>query len=440
MQGDAAKSLRNGARMADLDQLRRDMLFILTGFRYSIDRPPSPRFDADRFTALMLPIEEARIRFNARVRYGDRASVSDFAAARDELLGFLARFTALVRNDRSVLDRRYRMPVPQREATEGSDIIRFLSNREKPLSVAEALDAVQAFLVGLKFEKNAFQAALPFEQLEKLVPRQQVAPVHFDVVNNRIVVINREPRTQEADRKNIQGALEHIRESGATLVGNLERSNCDKRLLETVKELQSQLTGNANIVRIGLTNMACATMSAQFKNELPEAIVGMFSSYNTSVSLYVAQFPEWEQFTERAAAIELDDEDVARVEDTADEVIESLRKSGALADPEVPKTIEAVRQFLRFPGSSSKRAAFAMIRTIENLVSSILRHALLFVGKTTEKVTNAGSTVAASVIIGLLGIALTSATGIGPAAYRAGAPWVQQAAEIVQKQIEKMGQ
>jgi hypothetical protein len=43
-------------------------------------------------------------------------------------------------------------------------------------------------------------------------------------------------------------------------------------------------------------------------------------------------------------------------------------------------------------------------------------------------------------IVGLLGIALVSASGIGPAAVRAGAPWVKQAAEIIQKQIEKVAE
>lgn len=78
-----------------------------------------------------------------------------------------------------------------------------------------------------------------------------------------------------------------------------------------------------------------------------------------------------------------------------------------------------------------------MIRTIENLVSSILRHSVNFFGKTAEKTVEAGATAVSKIIVGMLGIALMSALGIGPAAVRAGAPWVKQAAEIVQKQIEK---
>jgi hypothetical protein len=78
-----------------------------------------------------------------------------------------------------------------------------------------------------------------------------------------------------------------------------------------------------------------------------------------------------------------------------------------------------------------------MIRTIENLVSVIIRHSIEFLSQTAEKSVDAGSTAAAKIIVGLLGIALLGASGIGPTAVRAGAPWVKQAADIVQKQIEK---
>jgi hypothetical protein len=264
-----------------------------------------------------------------------------------------------------------------------------------------------------------------------------VAPVQFDIVNSRIVVASRAAQPSEADRANIQSALEHIRGSGENLLNNLANSNCDRRLLESVSELQSQLISEGNIVKIGLTNMACGVMAAQFQAELPDAIAGMLNAHNASISLYVAQFPEWEQFTQKASLIDLDEDDVAEVDIASGEIIEALAQSPELADPEVPKTISFLRQFLAFPGTSSKRAAFAMIRTIENLVSSIVRHSLVFFSKTAENVVDAGSKAASRVIIGLLGLALMSASGVGPAAMRAGAPWVKQAAEIVQKQIEK---
>jgi hypothetical protein len=115
-------------------------------------------------------------------------------------------------------------------------------------------------------------------------------------VNSKITVAKVAPMAAPGDRTNIESALDYIRNAGKTLIANLENSNCDRRLLDGVKELQEQLIGRGDIVKIGLTNVACGTMCGHFQSELPEAILARFSSYTSSVSLYVAQFPEWEQF------------------------------------------------------------------------------------------------------------------------------------------------
>src|SRR3546814_20633609 len=81
--------------------------------------------------------------------------------------------------------------------------------------------------------------------------------VQFAIVDGRIVVDQRSPQTDQADRDNIISALEHICSSGDQLISNLDNSNCDRRLIDSVKELQDQLTSDGNIVKIGLTNMAC---------------------------------------------------------------------------------------------------------------------------------------------------------------------------------------
>jgi hypothetical protein len=124
----------------------------------------------------------------------------------------------------------------------------------------------------------------------------------------------------------------------------------------------------------------------------------------------------------------------------ATDIIDAFDKNPNFAEPDVPETIVSIKKFLSFPGNSSKRAAFAMIRTIENLVSSIIRYSVEFFAKTAEKLLEDLSTAASRTIVGLLGLALMSATGIGPAALRAGAPWVNQAAEIVKKQIEQLAE
>lgn len=425
-------------------EIRRDIVMFLSALRQAIDRPfrsraPDVEAERERFMRSMMRVEEARHRFNSRTRYREEPTENEWAAARSELLAFVKAFMHSEDADPEIFDRRFRIsPIMRPERENPTNFLqRLMPGRETVVTVADALIEFQSYVESVRPELAAAQSLPAFEDLGRIVPRQQVAPVQFAIVDDRIVVSQQPPRTDEADRANIQSALEHIRGSGDRLVDNLENSNCDRRLLDSIKELQLQLTSDGNIVKIGLTNMACGVMSAQFRAELPDAIAAMFNAYSASISLYVAQFPEWDQFTQKAAAIDLDDDDLVEVDTAAGEIIAALAANPQLADPEVPKTIAFVRQFLAVPGGSSKRAAFAMIRTIENLVSSIIRHSVSFFSKTAEKTVEAGSTVASKVIVAMLGIALMSASGIGPAAVRAGAPWVQQAAEIVQKQIEK---
>ena len=425
----------------EFENMRRNIALFLTSLRRSIDLPYRAAgsrvtdSERDRFMRMMMMVEEARIRFDTYMRYREKPTSAEWTETREALLSFLNRFVQSDDVDPKVHQRRFIVsPLPSRQRDD--PFIQLFTDREESKLVGDALVIFRSYVEASRVPAVE-QGERSFADLERIVPHQQVAPVQFNIVDGRIVVSNRAPRTAKADRANIQSALEHISGSGEQLISNLESSNCDRRLLESVKELQSQLVSDGNIVKIGLINMACGVIGAQFHAELPDAIAGMLNAYNASISLYVAQFPEWEQFANKAASIDLDESDVARVDAAADEVIVALSKDSDLADPEVPKTIAFVRQFLSIPGPSSRRAAFAMIRTIENLVARIIRHSMDFLSKTAEKSVDAGSTAASKIIIGLLGIALLSAAGIGSTAVRAGAPWIKQAAEIVEKQIHK---
>lgn len=425
----------------EFQDLRSDVAAFLIAMRHAVDRPyrsPSQQAagDRDRFTRSLLLVEEARIRFNSYVRFREEPTPQEWVEARDVLLKFVNAFMHSQDIDPSIYDRRFRIPMPSSQRARLSPFLAGLV--ERSASVGDALVAFQN-LLEQSTVASRLQATLKFEDLDRIVPRQQVAPAKFDVVANRIVLANAAPRTLEEDRINISAALDHIVDTGSKLIQSLEDSNCDKRLLASIKELNFQIINNDNIVKIGLTNLACGVMCAKFQEELPDALNAMFTSYNASISMYVAQFPDWEKFTEKASSVDLNDDEIRDIDIAAGELIQTLEAQPGLADPEVPNTIRLVREFMYRPGNSAKRAAFAMLRTIENLVASIVRHSVNSLSKTAEKVVDQTSTVAAGVIVGLLSIALVGATGIGTAAVQAGAPWVQQAAELVQRQISQLG-
>ncbi len=392
-------------------------------------------------TKILTLIEEARIRFNT-YRFDDdiSASVHD-TKARLELVYFLDTFIQSDFMNQRILKAPFRiisgyvLPGP----TDHSFRDRFFVNRN-PVSLLQAIDIFKEYIENNTLADGANQIELPFMQLGQIVPQQKVAPAQFNIVDNKVFISKKSPTYLERDASNITHALDHISQSGKNLIAELEFSNCDRRLLEKVRNLHDQIAKNDNIVKIGLSNFECSIMGVQFRNELPDAIFAMLTAYNTTVAQYTAQFPDWVQFSQNAATSGLDDADVRELSKTAEKLIDILNQSPSLADPEVPKTIRLVKEFITSPESSTKRAAFAMLRTIENLVSSIVHHTLLFTAKTGEKLAEKGSAVASSAIIGLLGIALVGASGIGSTAIRAGAPWLQQAAEVVQKQIERANQ
>lgn len=424
----------------NFQDLRRDISTFLMAMRYAVDRPYRPvsrrgTEDREQFMRSMLLVEEARVRFNSYVRFREEPTPEEWIEVRDGLFKFVNGFLHSPDVDPAVFDRPFRVPVPSAQRDNLSPFLMLLT---QGATVGDALVAFRNVLQQSTVT-TTLQTSLDFGDLTTIVPRQQVAPARFDVVDGRIVLADLIPKTLEEDRGNISAALDHIKGSGESLIRSLEQSNCDRRLLDSVRELHTQIEANGNAVKIGLTNLACGVMSAQFQQELPDALNAMFNSYSASVSMYVAQFPEWEQFTQRAASIDLDEEEIAEIDVAASEVIRALESQPELADPEVPKTIKLVREFMSRPGNSAKRAAFAMMRTIENLVSSIVRHSVAALERTAEKTVDGLSTAASKIIVGLLSIALVGATGIGSAAVHAGAPWVKQAAEVVQRQISQLG-
>jgi len=421
-------------------EFRRDIVALLQTLRLSLDRPYrdlslSGADGREKYTRAMLLVEEARIKFNSYVRQRHEPTEQEWHHARDIVLKFLNTLLHSPDVEPEFYQRRFRIPSPRIDRENLSSLTVALSDGDFTIgeAIIRYIEAIENSRVA-----GSIQIPLDFGELVKIVPRQQVAPAKFEIVDSRIVISDGAPKRLEEDTKNIDAALDHIVGTGKNLIESLEQSNCDRRLLESVKELHKQVTQDGNIVKLGLTNLACGVMCSQFERELPDALCATFNSYNTSISMYVAQFPEWEQFTQRAASIEIDDESIVEIDLAASEVIEALEAQPELADPEVPKTIKLVRELMSHPGKSAKRAAFAMLKTIENLVSSIVRHSIVALNKTAEKTVEAISSAAAQVITGLLSIALIAASGIGPAAVNAGAPWVDKITATVREQIEAL--
>lgn len=285
------------------------------------------------------------------------------------------------------------------------------------------------------------QTNLSVRDLRSIVPAQKVAPVQFEIRAGRLAILHTPRKGLPEDAANIANAKQTLLDQGNRILSELERSNCDKRLLESVQLLQRQLEDDGNAIQLGLSNVACEVMVRQFQAELPDAVFAMVKAHTRGVEMFAAQFPEWEKFVENAAATALIESDVDFVAKAAAQVVETLEKSPALAEPEVPKTILRLRELLAAPGASGRRAGFAMLRTLENLISRIYAHCVDFADQTAANTVKQLSMTAATVVVAsLLAIALNAAGTISPVAVKVPEmQWLRSATEVLKRELDGIG-
>jgi len=91
-------------------------------------------------------------------------------------------------------------------------------------------------------------------------------------------------------------------------------------------------------------------------------------------------------------------------------------------------------------GRKTWRAAFAVLRTIENLVAKVYEYGADFLDKTVRKTLDDLSGAASKVVAGaLIAIALAATANLGGVASKvAETAWMRTAAEIIKKQMEEL--
>lgn len=446
-----------------LEEFQRDIDRLLLELKVSMEAPSlfSEIAHSNQQASLeiqaLLEIEKARMflrRFPYFLRRKQRL-IADLsypyqAEARtiiSHLVDYLERYFA------SELPERKRRPLPigRLRNSRFSPFANELALKMRPSTPTELLSLIENYIyqVEIVIEKNGdlFDAggarvddqAAVAGMLRRIVPLQQAAPAQFEIKNSRVVVLHANNAPKQADADNARAALDHLKSAGENLISGLLNSNCDGRLLSSVKDLQAQLVDNENVVKLGLANLASEAMCNEFRAELPDALAAMFRSFTTAISQYLAQFPDWQRFTQNAQDIELDALDKDELIGATGYLIDAIEQDPELADPEVPKTIKLIREFLRDPKLAFKRGAYAVIKTIENFVSAICDYASKLVSSIAEKsIESISSIVTSKKIIGLLLLAVAGANAVGPTAAIIGSPWVQNAGDLAQTLITQL--
>lgn len=279
-------------------------------------------------------------------------------------------------------------------------------------------------------------------RLKSILPTQKIAPLQFEIVQDQLRILSRSSKPEEAAASPVSAAKTQILGLGDQIVLELERSNCDRRLLEAINKTQAEILSEESIVQIAISGIYCGNLAKAFQPELAGAVDVMLSTYSMTIGMYAAQFPEWRSFLENSASAEIDESDLSVIQSTITSLADNLEKNSVLVDPEVPRTLREISQFIQHPRQSAKRMAFAAIRTAENLVISIWSHSADFLGRKLEKTKEIGSSVAArAVVLSLLVIALDAAAGISPLTSKISEMnWMRSAIELVERQRTRLMQ
>lgn len=275
--------------------------------------------------------------------------------------------------------------------------------------------------------------------LRQIVPGQKIAPLQFDIRGERLVIVEQRAGYDRRDHANIEAARKDLQNSGDKVLDQLEKSNCDRRLVESVELLQAELAAG-NIIAIGFSNIRCEMMASAFEKELPDAVMAMLRAHSRNIDLFASQFPDWNRFIENAASAHIGADDIEALDKATRKVVAEIEANPELAEPEVPKSLLRLAELVANPRTASKRAAFAVLRSLENLFSRIFSYTADFVDMTIKKTTESVSrTIAKGAAIALLSLSLASAYLVSPVAGKVPEmQWLRDAIEIVQKQIQRM--
>lgn len=279
------------------------------------------------------------------------------------------------------------------------------------------------------------------QKIKKIVPKNQgVAPVKFDVQDQKLIIVPQAHQSLVEDAANIRAAKEELTQAGEKILEELERSNCDKRLLENFRDLQSKLGSDVDVIRLGLANIGCEIMCNSFQNELPDAVSSMLKAQTLGINMFVGQFPEWHSFTEKAATVNIGSAEIQQISNAARGVIQSLNSKPEVADPKVPQTLKALNDLIDNPKLATKRAAYAVWRSIENLIIKVFQYGADYIEKSVEKTIDGASTVTAkAAVIVLMSAALAGAAALSPIASQIPeSAWIGKAVDAVRKQIDEL--
>ncbi len=299
------------------------------------------------------------------------------------------------------------------------------------LVITDTKSYIKAYIDALP--PPATPAELVADKVAELVPDQKIGPLRFALVDGVVRVEHQMAIPASRDLNNVNAARQELIAAGKAGAEFLQSSNFDRRFADEVLSIVSRLDAVQDVIALGVAAISFQQVVDSFKHELPNFWSAKLQGFSLGLSMYVAQFPEWMRFAENAADAEYSSEDVSRLYVAGHTLTEQLKAQGSLVDPEVPRSLAFLLESVRDPRRAAKRTVFATIRSIENLISVVVKGFGTIVSGVPDGAKK-GVASATTVIIGsaLLYAAATAAVHIDPAAGRVlRTSWLGKAGKLI---------
>lgn len=290
-----------------------------------------------------------------------------------------------------------------------------------------------------KFAPAPINAPDDLPDVSKIVPAQKSAPMKYAVVNGKLQLKRQSARVSAEDRQMVSQGRAALQDDANSIIQSLAGSNADPRFLAAFGEIRDVLAADSDVIRLGMLSVSCNSLVTRFHEQLPDIVGAKLDAFDTNLGMFVSQFPDWRKFIENAASTEdLSREEIRAIFNVGQDLAEKLQANDELVDPRVPKSLKLILEAIRDPGKASKRAVFAAVRTLENLIGTIILGFGGFFGAGfagAKEGLKASSKIAAIALI--LGVAANSAANLAPSATKlVKSDWLEKAASAIKKAME----
>lgn len=243
-------------------------------------------------------------------------------------------------------------------------------------------------------------------RISAIVPEQQIAPVRFGWVGDKLSVLHVHAAPEDGDVGIVASVRKSIEKTGKRLLEELENTQCDRRFLRQINELHTELLESADIVYVGIQSQECHMAAKAFSEEFSTFTQSLVTAYFSSILNYVAQFPEWQRFLENAAAAKLLEEaQLSELRAVIAAAHSAITNSDFVTD-EVPLRLGWLSTLISADKPVTTKTVMAVAVSIQNMASAVVRWVTSLLIETADKTKKLLVNAGALTLVAAIGAAL----------------------------------